>query len=556
MVDEADGGERRPQPLVDDLDHLEVAVAPPDAHGHTVADDDGRGRLGWLTVEPDVPGAARLGCRRSRRVDADGPEPSVDPCDVHQGIVARSDPSGRAHPLRGGWDARPPAARAAPDVGDAVDAVEVAEVAKASRRAGGSRVVRRAMQGSGRPGPSGGAQARAAAHGGAFAGACVALAAGVLASGAALVPAAAAATRAAAGSPSRSYSQVTTLKAVPGIRLAAIDGVGTGSSPYRVHVPFAQLTGRLTGAERRIDVTLAAAARADVAKFERQVRADVLPASLTGARRLSTLDGVVTSDLVSSRYVSLTMTTETVMAGAAHGFATVTTTNDSLATGRAVPLARLFRPGARWLAMLSARSRHVLRRELGRVTTPQMLDPGTAPVASNFAAWALTPFGLSLTFQNYQVAAYVAGSPTLTIPYADLAGVGRRGGPLSQVAADPPRRMTLLPAVSPPVVGECSQPVHDVDFAVPVPSRCASGAVNVVAWDDLVAVGLRVMALPAHVTVGEVRRAMCSDTTTSYEGSDLLEEHAEALVGRYHGWRFGTAALEGFPAYCHRPATT
>ncbi len=382
------------------------------------------------------------------------------------------------------------------------------------------------------------------------------VAAGVLATGLACLPAAAAGTALATGRPlrdaARHVSQDTSSTGVPGVRLAVIDAVGSGRAPYRVDLPFAQLTGRLTVAETRIDTALAAAARADVAAFERQVRADVPPASLVGGRRLSTLRGVVTSDLVSSRYLSLTVTTETVMAGAAHGIATVSTTDDALATGRTIALAALFRPGARWLAVLSARSRQILRRELGPTTTPQMLDPGTSAIAANFAAWALTPFGLSLEFQDYQVAAYVAGTPTVTIPYADLAGTGRPGGPMSQVAADPPRRMALLPAAGPPVVEECAQPVSEVDLSVPVPSTCASGAVNVVAWDDLVVAGLGIMALPARVPVSVVRRTMCSDTTTAYDGSDLLEEHAEALVGRYHGWPIGAAALRGFPAYCHR----
>ncbi len=228
--------------------------------------------------------------------------------------------------------------------------------------------------------------------------------------------------------PRRSDYQVAAVERVPAIRLAAIDAARPGRAPYRVHLPFAQLTGPLTPAETRVDASLASAARSTVAAFERRVEADVPPASLTGTRRLSTLDGVVTSNLVSSTIISFTVTVEASMAGAAHGLATVSTTNDSLVTGRSLQLAGLFRPGSRWLAALSARSRRVLGPELGLATTPQMLDPGTAPVASNFSAWALTPFGLAVTFQDYQVAAYAAGTPMLTIPYAALAGIARRGG--------------------------------------------------------------------------------------------------------------------------------
>ncbi len=97
--------------------------------------------------------------------------------------------------------------------------------------------------------------------------------------------------------------------------------------------------------------------------------------------------------------------------------------------------------------------------------------------------------------------------------------------------------------------------MHYLALSVPVPSTCASGQINVVTWDDLVAAGLRVMALPADVSAGRVRRTMCADVAVGYEGSDLLEEHAEALVARYYGWGFGAVARHGFPEYCTRSRT-
>ena len=378
-----------------------------------------------------------------------------------------------------------------------------------------------------------------------------------LAAAGAFSPAAAQATARAGGRGAASPAQrAPRAPAAPAVALSRITARHGPLARYRVDLPYPHLVGTLTPAERRIDAAMRAAAERSAATFEREAMADrPSPSGPGGSGATSTLTGVVTTDLVGAGTVALTLDAEGYFADAAHGYTTVTTFDFDTGTGRPIPLASLFAPHSGWLATLSRASRAGIRRVLGDLTVASMLDPGTAPRASNFSAYALTPWGLRITFQDYQVAPYAAGTPTLTLPYASLARVARPGGPMAKVAADRPTRMALLPATTPPVVGECSSPIHFAGYVVPEPSRCAGGGVNADAWDAFALAGLRVLALGPDATLAQVRRAMCADDAIRYDSSTLLEDRAEALSAAYHGWRFGAAARTGFPGSCRHAAT-
>src|SRR5688572_694286 len=82
VVDEARGGDRGPDPLVDNGDHLEDAFAF-DERLDAVADLHRRRRLGRDAVHADMAATAR-GCRgRTALVEPDGPQPNVHAGRVH-----------------------------------------------------------------------------------------------------------------------------------------------------------------------------------------------------------------------------------------------------------------------------------------------------------------------------------------------------------------------------------------------------------------------------------------------------------------------------------------
>jgi hypothetical protein len=106
VIDEAFDGDRRAHPLVDQAQHLDGALAAAGKGRDPVADSNGSGSLGGASVDADMAAAARLGRFRSRLVEADRPEPSVHPADIHGAIVARQGPPQETRAARARTKAR------------------------------------------------------------------------------------------------------------------------------------------------------------------------------------------------------------------------------------------------------------------------------------------------------------------------------------------------------------------------------------------------------------------------------------------------------------------
>jgi hypothetical protein len=331
-----------------------------------------------------------------------------------------------------------------------------------------------------------------------------------------------------------------------GLRLVTISA--SQSSPkYQVKIPYPQLVSsqqdpRLT----RIDVVLGAAAQKSVAPFEQTLFDNTGP-SLPGDET-SMLTGTATTDILNSDFASFTFNISQFYAGAAHPFATIETFNFDERTGRLIQLADLFQPGSDWLSVLSQECRSLLAAvaAVGPIGT----GSGTSPVASNFSAWALTPWGLSIQFQEYQVGPYADGQPTIMIPFSALRSVALAGGPLASIEASRPLRSPLLPAVVPPAVNECMAPTS-WGPAGPTPLRCSSGALNVGAWNEWNLGGnYLVTGLGRGVTLKTVERAMCADVKFDPSYSAPYEIRLETLSAMYYGWRFATNPTLQFPRYC------
>lgn len=115
--------------------------------------------------------------------------------------------------------------------------------------------------------------------------------------------------------------------------------------------------------------------------------------------------------------------------GAAHPGYYSRTLNYLVDEGRILTLADLFQPGANYLDLLAQysidelRSRDVLAWE-----------DGALPTEENYRNWNLTPQGLLITFDEYQVAPHAAGPQEVIIPYATLQPILRENGPVSRIA--------------------------------------------------------------------------------------------------------------------------
>lgn len=136
----------------------------------------------------------------------------------------------------------------------------------------------------------------------------------------------------------------------------------------------------------------------------------------------------ITYSITNSEYgvLSVLMHISFYSAGAAHPGSYSHTINYNLYEGKQITLQDLFAPGINYLAPIADHCLHDLRNRevLG-------WEDGALPKSENYQNWNITPNGLLVTFDEYQVAPYAAGPQAVTIPYAQLKDIIREDGPLS-----------------------------------------------------------------------------------------------------------------------------
>jgi hypothetical protein len=107
--------------------------------------------------------------------------------------------------------------------------------------------------------------------------------------------------------------------------------------------------------------------------------------------------------------------------------------NYDLASGRRIDLSEIFADQPAALSIISSEARAQLRVLLGDDYVAFVVEGGTGPEAANFTGWSLTPQGLKITLDMYQVAGYRYGLPVVLIPWSKLAGVIRPDGPAAAI---------------------------------------------------------------------------------------------------------------------------
>ncbi len=111
--------------------------------------------------------------------------------------------------------------------------------------------------------------------------------------------------------------------------------------------------------------------------------------------------------------------------GGAHPNTYIHSISYNRATDKIITIDTLNKQYPNILNILSLESRKSLMKskKLKEVATEErknMIDEGTAPTLDNFRNFAFTENGLTIFFENYQVAPYVYGSFEVTIPYSIL----------------------------------------------------------------------------------------------------------------------------------------
>lgn len=115
--------------------------------------------------------------------------------------------------------------------------------------------------------------------------------------------------------------------------------------------------------------------------------------------------------------------------GGAHPAKFYSTLNYDTTSHEILTLADLFTPGVDHLGVIASICIAELKSRPG-LTFEEFASSGAASLADNYQVWAVTPQGLLILFQEYQVGPYAAGAQLVLIPYDDIAVHLDPGGPL------------------------------------------------------------------------------------------------------------------------------
>jgi hypothetical protein len=116
--------------------------------------------------------------------------------------------------------------------------------------------------------------------------------------------------------------------------------------------------------------------------------------------------------------------------GAAHPGLNSMTLNYDLGQGRELALADLFLPNANYLEAIS---KYCIAELSKQPFFDGAFAEGAQPTLENYRNWNMTPDGLMITFDEYQVAPYAAGPQKVVVPYSELQTLINPQGPLGRV---------------------------------------------------------------------------------------------------------------------------
>lgn len=129
-----------------------------------------------------------------------------------------------------------------------------------------------------------------------------------------------------------------------------------------------------------------------------------------------------------SRYVVIAYNMEGYSRGAAHPFHFSDSYIFDYKNDKLVGIADMFKPGSKYLELLSTLSKEELIRssrseESGFELNQEILKEGTKPEEKNFKTILPLKEGLGIYFMEYQVAPYAVGPQIVVIPYEKLSNI-------------------------------------------------------------------------------------------------------------------------------------
>ncbi len=194
-----------------------------------------------------------------------------------------------------------------------------------------------------------------------------------------------------------------------------------------IDVEYPELAGVPDAVAGTFRTAISAFVDGEIAEFESDVKAIAAEGGNVPGRAEFTLDIGYDTVHIDRSVVSLLFQVWT-YTGGAHGLASSRAFNFDIARGRWLTLADLFLPGADFLKRVSdACVAELLKLDLG---DDDWVRKGAGPQGENYGSWNITPEGLRITFDAYQVASYADGPQEVVVPFSALKQILRPDGPL------------------------------------------------------------------------------------------------------------------------------
>jgi hypothetical protein len=207
---------------------------------------------------------------------------------------------------------------------------------------------------------------------------------------------------------------------------------------YEVNAEYPQLTGSVDPKFEKFNQTVRGMVTKWVSDFKAGMQPEEgVPAEETPAETMGSDIGIGYKVAVArDDLISIKFDVSSYESGAAHPNSYSEVVNFDLKTGRQLKLGDLFKPGAKYVQVLSAYSIQDLKKQSKKkdsmLEDDEWLQRGAGADAENFSSWTIGKKGLEITFDSYQVAPYAAGPQTVMVPYSALKDIIKPDGPVAQ----------------------------------------------------------------------------------------------------------------------------
>lgn len=221
--------------------------------------------------------------------------------------------------------------------------------------------------------------------------------------------------------------EVTAIPLSQQVALTSISFREQGQSPiYHITAQTPKLTGSDDPRAQAFNIGVERIVQQEIDYFRENVLAQ-MPAQLMTSS--SFFDAQYTPVFQQGELWSLKFVFSGYADGAVHPYQYSLTFNFHLERGERLTLGDLFPPDSDFLGLISRYCiAELSRRDIGFYGGFQQ---GAEPSLENYRNWNITSDGLSITFDEYQVAPYAAGSQMVLVPYGEMASLINSKSPLA-----------------------------------------------------------------------------------------------------------------------------